>query len=113
LDRTIVAFSKEELEVMSVVDLDEYYVDKIVTLEEKGWNPKNCKFKDGLDMRQTTLGSSVPRSRTLQSWITIGKRARSINWVWKGELVGQRSRFLQRNQLGAKCREYLNTLLQT
>ena len=81
MDRTIVAFSKEELEVMSVVDLDEYYVDKIVTLEEKGWNPKNCKFKDGLDMRQMTLGSSVPQSRTLQSWITIGRRARSINWV--------------------------------
>ena len=37
--------SKEELEVLSAVDLDEYYVKKIVAHEEKGKNPKNWSFK--------------------------------------------------------------------
>ena len=30
---------------MSAVDLDEYYVEKIVSHEEKGKNPKNWSFK--------------------------------------------------------------------
>ena len=37
--------SKEELEVLSAVDLDEYYVEKIVSHEEKGKNRKNRSFK--------------------------------------------------------------------
>jgi hypothetical protein len=37
--------TKEEIEVFSAVDLDEYYVDKIVAHEEKGRNTKNCSFK--------------------------------------------------------------------
>ena len=37
--------TKEEIEVLSAVDLDEYYVEKIVAHEGKGRNPKNWKFK--------------------------------------------------------------------
>ena len=39
--------TKEEIEVLSAIDLDEYYVDKIVSHEEKHRNPKNWKFKLG------------------------------------------------------------------
>ena len=39
--------SKEELEVLSAVDLDEYFVEKIVAHKEKGKNPKNWSFKVG------------------------------------------------------------------
>ena len=37
--------TREEIEVLLSIDLDEYYVDKIVEHEEKGKNPKNWKFK--------------------------------------------------------------------
>ena len=37
--------TKEVIKVLSAIDLDEYYVDKIMAHEEKGWNPKNWKFK--------------------------------------------------------------------
>ena len=37
--------TREEIEVLASIDLDEYYVDKIVGHEEKGKNPKNWKFK--------------------------------------------------------------------
>ena len=37
--------TKEEIEVLSAIDLDEYYVEKIVAHEEQGRNPKNWKFK--------------------------------------------------------------------
>ena len=37
--------TKEEIEVLSAIDLDEYYVDKIVAHEENGRNPMNWKFK--------------------------------------------------------------------
>ena len=33
--------TKEDIEVLSAIDLDEYYVDKIVAHEENGQNPKN------------------------------------------------------------------------
>ena len=32
-------------EILASIDLDEYYVDKILEYEEKGKNPKNWKFK--------------------------------------------------------------------
>ena len=32
--------TKKEIEVLSAIDLDEYYVDKIVAHEENGRNPK-------------------------------------------------------------------------
>ena len=37
--------TREEIEVLASIDLNEYYVDKIVEDEEKGKNPKNWKFK--------------------------------------------------------------------
>ena len=37
--------TREEIEVLASIDLDEYYVDKIVEHEEKDKNPKNWKFK--------------------------------------------------------------------
>ena len=37
--------TKEEIEVLSEIDLDEYYVNKIVSHEKKGREPKNWKFK--------------------------------------------------------------------
>ena len=37
--------TKEEIEVLSTIDLDEYYVEKIVAHKEKGRNLKNWKFK--------------------------------------------------------------------
>ena len=37
--------TEQEIEVLSAIDLDEYYVEKIVAHEEKGRNPKNWKFK--------------------------------------------------------------------
>ena len=37
--------TKEKSEVLQAIDLDEYYVDKIVTHEEKGRNQQNWKFK--------------------------------------------------------------------
>ena len=36
---------RPEFEVLSAIDLDEYYVDTIVGHEEKGRNPTNWKFK--------------------------------------------------------------------
>ena len=38
------SLTKEEIEVLSAIDLGEYYVDKIVVHDEKGRNPKNWKF---------------------------------------------------------------------
>ena len=37
--------TKEEIKLLAAIDLDEYHVHKIVSHEEKGWNPKNWKFK--------------------------------------------------------------------
>ena len=37
--------TKEEIEVLSAIDLDEYNVEMIVDHEQKGRNPKNWKFK--------------------------------------------------------------------
>ena len=37
--------TKEEIDVLSAIDLDEYYVDKIVSHEEKVRIAKNWKFK--------------------------------------------------------------------
>ena len=37
--------TKEEIEVLSTIDLDEHYVNKIVAHEENGRDPKNWKFK--------------------------------------------------------------------
>ena len=37
--------TKEEIAVLSAIDLDEYYVDEIMAHEEKGRNPKNWNFK--------------------------------------------------------------------
>ena len=36
--------SKEELKVLSAMDLDEYYIEKIVAQEQKGEIPKNWTF---------------------------------------------------------------------
>ena len=37
--------TREDIEVLVSIDLDKYYVDKIVEHEEKEKNPKNWKFK--------------------------------------------------------------------
>ena len=37
--------TNEEIDVLSAICLDEYYVDKIVAHEERGRNLKNWKFK--------------------------------------------------------------------
>jgi len=35
----------KELEVLAGIDLDDYYVEKIIDREEKGRNPNNWKFR--------------------------------------------------------------------
>ena len=70
--------TKEDIEVLSAIDLDEYYVDKIVAHEDKGRNPKNWKFKDGLDMSQKMIHGSIgQRSKISLRWIPIAANIRS------------------------------------
>ena len=44
-DWNILTSTDLSIEVLTSIDLDEYYMDKIVTHEEKGKNSKNWKFK--------------------------------------------------------------------
>ena len=56
--------------MLSAIDLDEYYIKKIVSHEENGRNPKNCKFKvRWVGYEKMILGSifSVKNLATLDS----------------------------------------------
>ena len=50
--------TKQEIEVVPAIDLDEYYVDKIIAHEEKDRNPKNWKSKE-LDISPKMILGSI------------------------------------------------------
>jgi len=77
-------------------------------------NPKNWKFKVrwvGYEPEKD-LWLDWTAVKDLAALDEYGKEHSSVNWVETGKLVEQRSMFLQKNQLGAKCRELVDTLLQ-